>query len=140
MPTPPAGDMMNYNTERPLLRYTEYGRIVQKLINHAITIEDREQRNKVARYIVEVMAMLNNPAMRQNEEYRHKLWDHLIIMSEFKLDVDTPYPVPSPQDVTYHRPKRMDYPGNKIKNKTKTTDITARREKFSRNEPLCHVT
>ena len=118
LPAAPSGDMMNYNTERPQLKFTEYGRIVHKLIDHAVTIEDREQRNKAARYIIEVMAMLNNPAMRQNEEYRHKLWDHLIIMSDFKLDVDSPFPKPTPQDATYVRPKRMDYPGNKIKNPT----------------------
>ena len=77
---PKAGDMMNYNTERPQLKFSEYGRIVQKLIEHAVTIEDREQRNKAARYIIEVMGMLNNPAMRQNEEYRHKLCECKIVI------------------------------------------------------------
>jgi hypothetical protein len=110
--------MMNYNTERPHMRFTEYGRITQKLIDHTVTITDRDERNKAARYIVEVMAMLNNPMMRQNEEYRHKLWDHLIIMSDFKLDVDAPYPTPTPQDAAYVRPDAVPYPGNKIKNPT----------------------
>lgn len=109
---------MNYNTERPQLLFEEYGRITQKLINHAVTLEDREQRNKAARYIVEVMGMLNNPTMRQNDEYRHKLWDHLFAMSDFKLDVDSPYPIPTRQDITYQRPDPVPYPGNKIKNPT----------------------
>jgi len=109
---------MNYNTERRPLRYTEYGRIVQKLIDHACTLEDREERNKAARYIVEVMGMLSNPGLKGNEEFKHKLWDHLIIMSDFKLDVDTPYPPPSPQDASYQRPDPVPYPGNNIKNPT----------------------
>lgn len=127
-------DVMNYNTERPALKYSEYGRITQKLIEYACKLEDKEQRNKAARYIIEVMAMLNNPAMRQNEEYQHKLWDHLIIMSDFKLDVDSPYPKPTVQDATYQRPDPVPYPGNNIKNPTYGKNLQNFIEKGLREE------
>jgi hypothetical protein len=106
---------MEYNSQRPPLLISEYGRIVQKMIDHAITIPDREQRNRAARTIVSIMGMLN-PQLRDITDFKHKLWDHLFIMSDFKLDVDSPYPKPSPEIVKI-KPKPLSYPKQEIKYK-----------------------
>ncbi len=106
---------MEYNSQRPPLVISEYGRVVQKMIDHAITIPDREQRNKAARTIVSIMGMLN-PQLRDIADFKHKLWDHLFIMSDFKLDVDSPYPKPS-ADIGRIKPKPVPYPRQDIKYK-----------------------
>ncbi len=84
---------LEYNTQRNHLRIPEYGRSIQKMVDAAILIEDREKRNKVAVTIVNAMSMLN-PSVREITDYKQKLWDHLFIISDFKLDVDSPYPIP----------------------------------------------
>lgn len=84
-----------YNTERVKLYIPEYGRNVQKMVNYLKTIEDREKRNEQARAIIKVMEILN-PSVHLQEDYEHKLWDHLFIISGFDLDVDAPYPMPAP--------------------------------------------
>lgn len=85
-----------YNTERVKLYIPEYGRNVQKMVNYLKTIEDREKRNEQARAIIKVMEILN-PAVHLEEDFEHKLWDHLFIISGFDLDIDAPYPMPAPE-------------------------------------------
>lgn len=85
-----------YNTERVRLFIPEYGRNVQKMVAYLKTIEDREKRNEQARAIIKVMEILN-PSVHLQEDYEHKLWDHLYIISGFDLDVDSPYPAPAPE-------------------------------------------
>lgn len=104
---------MEYNSARNKLNIPEYGRNIQKLIEHAISLEDREERNKIANAIVVVMGQLN-PHLRDITDFKHKLWDHLFIISDFKLDVDSPYEKPTP--LTYKvKPKRVGYPSSAIK-------------------------
>lgn len=87
-----------YNTERVRLYIPEYGRNVQKMVNYLKTIEDREKRNEQARAIIKVMEILN-PAVHLEEDFEHKLWDHLYIISGFDLDIDAPYPMPEPESL-----------------------------------------
>ncbi|MDO7610138.1 MAG: DUF4290 domain-containing protein, partial [Crocinitomicaceae bacterium] len=91
----------------------EYGRNVQNMISHAMDIKDREERNRASQAIIEVMGQLN-PHLRDVDDYRHKLWTHLFLMSDFKLDVDSPYETPKPE-VLNERPDQMSYPSGKIK-------------------------
>lgn len=104
---------MKYNTLRPKLIISEYGRNVQQMVDQAVSIKDREERNKVVRYIISVMGQLN-PQLRDIGDFRHKLWDHLFIMSDFKLDVDSPYPIPTRESFET-KPDRLQYPNSKIK-------------------------
>ena len=99
---------LEYYAERPHLLIPEYGLHLQKLIVQATEIEDRSERNKAAQYIIKVMGSLN-PHLRDALDFQHKLWDHIFIMSDFKLDVDSPYPIPT-KDVIYLKPDRLDYP------------------------------
>ncbi len=108
---------MEYNTTRPHLRYTEYGRIIKSYVDYILTIEDREKRSRAAKQVVDMM-MMANPQFKNIEEYKLKLWDHLHIMSDFKLDVDSPYPVPSHEAAEFKRPEPLEYPNGKIKNRT----------------------
>jgi hypothetical protein len=93
------------------------------MIEYTLTIEDREKRSKAANAIVSIMALLN-PHLREITDYKHKLWDHLFIISNFKLDVEAPYPMPSP-DTLMEKPKRIPYPSKNIKYKHygKTTEL-----------------
>ena len=99
---------LEYNAERPHLIIPEYGRHLQKLIDNATGIEDKEKRNKVAKYIIQVMGSLN-PHLRDVPDFQHKLWDQIFIMSDFKLDVESPYPIPT-RDVIHLKPERLAYP------------------------------
>ena len=101
---------LEYNAERPYLIIPEYGRHLQKLIDSATAIENREERNKAAKYIIQVMGNLN-PHLRDVLDFQHKLWDQLFIMSDFRLDVDSPYPIPS-REVLQLRPDVLKYPQN----------------------------
>ena len=101
-------DQLEYNGERRHLMIPEYGRHLQKLIDQATLIEPREERNKAARYIIKVMGSLN-PHLRDVPDFQHKLWDQIFIMSNFKLDVDSPYPIPT-REVINLKPERLDYP------------------------------
>lgn len=87
-----------YNTERVRLYIPEYGRNVQKMVDYLKTIEDRDKRNEQAKAVIKVMEIIN-PAVKLQEDYEHKLWDHLHIISGFSLDVDSPYPVPAPESL-----------------------------------------
>jgi len=99
---------MEYNTTREILPITEYGRNIKKMIDYAITVEDREKRNRMAKTIINVMSQVN-PQMRDNSEFRHKLWDHLFFISDFKLEVDSPFPLPSKIFID-HKPEKINYP------------------------------
>ena len=103
-------DNLEYNTEREHLIIPEYGRHIQKMVNQAIAMEDREERNKCANSIIAVMGNLN-PHLRDVPDFQHKLWDQLFMISDFKLDVDAPYPIPSPEELA-ERPQPLAYPQN----------------------------
>ena len=99
----------DYNSSRKKLILPEYGRNIQKMVNHIKTIEDREERNKAARTVIAVMGNLN-PHLRDVADFKHKLWDHLAIIADFDLDIESPYPWPEaeslqskPQKVPYHQ-------------------------------------
>lgn len=106
---------MEYNTQLPRLIIPEYGRNIQGMIEYCCTIKDRDERNLCARAIIQVMGQIN-PPLRDVADYNHKLWDHLFIISQFKLDVDSPYPMPDPESFM-EKPKRLDYPKGRIKYK-----------------------
>jgi hypothetical protein len=108
----PSVESVEYNTRREKLIISEYGRNVQKMVEHALTIEDREKRTRFANTIINVMGYLN-PQLRDTVDYKHKLWDHLFLISQFKLDVDAPYPIPAP-DSGRMRPARVPYPSSDI--------------------------
>lgn len=104
---------MEYNSGRGPLIISEYGRNIQKMIEFTCALKDREERNTAAQAIVGVMGALN-PHLRDITDFKHKLWDHLFIISNFKLDVDSPYPMPSPQTLKV-KPKKVPYPSHKIR-------------------------
>ncbi|NNF18382.1 MAG: DUF4290 domain-containing protein [Flavobacteriaceae bacterium] len=101
---------LEYNTERSQLIIPEYGRHFQKMVDYAVSIEDKEERNKVAQAIISVMGNLQ-PHLRDVPDFQHKLWDQLFIMSDFKLDVDSPFPITS-QETLQQRPDPLEYPQN----------------------------
>lgn len=103
----------DYNTRRPKMVIPEYGRNIQKMIDHAMTVENKEERNKIANAIISVMGQLN-PHLRDIADFKHKLWDHLFIISDFKLDVDSPYPLPDREAIA-KKPEKLAYPENNIK-------------------------
>ena len=97
----------DYNTTRGKMAIPEYGRNIHKMVNHILTIEDREERNKAARSIISIMGNMN-PHLRDINDFKHKLWDHLAIISDFKLDIDSPYPAPELSTLT-EKPKPGPY-------------------------------
>lgn len=104
---------MEYNTKREQLAIPEYGRHVQEMINHAVTLADKKEQQKCVDAIIAFMGQMN-PHLRDVKEFTHKLWDHLHIMSDFKLDVNSPYPKPKIEKLA-EKPKKMNYPKNKIR-------------------------
>jgi len=103
-------DQLQYNTEREHLIIPEYGRHMQKMINHAKSRETKEERNKLAESIIAVMGNLQ-PHLRDVPDFQHKLWDQLFIMSDFELDADSPFEKPS-REVLEAKPEPLDYPQN----------------------------
>ena len=103
-------DTLQYNTQRSPLRIPEYGRHIQKMVDQATEQPKKEQRNKMAHAIIGVMGNLN-PHLRDVPDFQHKLWDQLFIMSDFLLDVDSPYPIPE-KEVLTARPNPLSYPQN----------------------------
>ena len=99
---------MQYNTTRNGLAMREYGRHVQKMIEHVLTIEDPERRQANSYAVIELMGFLN-PHLKNVEDFRHKLWDHLFLISDFKLEVNSPYPIPTREQLS-ERPKPLPYP------------------------------
>lgn len=102
----------NYNYTRRKLFLPEYGRHIQEMVDSLLLIEDRQERTRQAKAVIAVMGNLNS-TLRDSEDFKHKLWDHLYIMSDFKLDVDSPYQQPSREDLTL-TPKRLQYPQTRI--------------------------
>ncbi|RNL92292.1 DUF4290 domain-containing protein [Sinomicrobium pectinilyticum] len=103
-------DNLEYNTERERLIIPEYGRHIQKMIDYAVSIDNREERNKVARAIIGVMGNLN-PHLRDVPDFQHKLWDQLFIISDFRLDADSPFPKPE-RELLEQKPEPLNYPQN----------------------------
>ena len=106
---------MEYNTAQPKMIIPEYGRNIQKMIAHAVGVKNQAERNKVAQAIIQVMGQLN-PHLRDVTDFKHKLWDHLFIISDFKLDVDSPYPKPT-AETFQTKPEKLKYPSNDIRYK-----------------------
>ena len=102
----------NYNYTRQKLYLPEYGRHIHEMIDSLLRIEDRAERTRQAKAVIAVMGNLN-PLLRDTADFKHKLWDHLFIMSDFKLDVDSPYPQPSRQDLEL-KPKKLRYTQSRI--------------------------
>ncbi len=99
---------MEYNTSRNHLIMKEYGRHIQRMIEFLLSIEDREERQRNAYAVIELMGFLN-PHLKNVEDFRHKLWDHLFLISNFELDVDSPYPIPTRESLSA-RPDPLPYP------------------------------
>jgi len=97
----------DYNTQRKRMALPEYGRNVQKMVDHIKTIEDRDERNRAAKTIISIMGNLN-PHLRDIGDFKHKLWDHLALIASFELDIDSPYPVPEPAKFV-EKPKQIPY-------------------------------
>ncbi|ASE62592.1 DUF4290 domain-containing protein [Chryseobacterium indologenes] len=99
---------MEYNTQKTQLHMPEYGRIIQQLVERCKELPTKEERNEMAMAIIDFMGQ-RNPQLRDEENYKHKLWDHLFILSDYDLDVDSPYPFPTMEQLA-EKPKRMEYP------------------------------
>ncbi len=107
--------MMNYdyNTQRKRMALPEYGRNVQKMVDHIKTIRDRDERNRAAKTIIQIMGNLN-PHLRDVGDFKHKLWDHLAIIADFDLDIDSPYPTPEASKLN-EKPKEIPYRQGEIR-------------------------
>ena len=98
---------MEYNTQQRRLPLPEYGRSVQNMVDHALTIEDREERQRCANTIINIMGSMF-PQLRDVEDFRNKLWDHLAIMADFKLDIDYPVEIVRKESLEV-KPERIPY-------------------------------
>lgn len=103
---------LDYNTQREKLILPEYGREVQNMVDHAVSLTDKDERQQCAETIVAIMARMF-PQSRENEDVQRKMWDHLAIMSNFKLDIDYPYDVSQAAKI-YAKPEPLKYPMNRI--------------------------
>ena len=99
---------MEYNTTRNHLIMKEYGRHIQKMVEYLLSIENKEERQRNAYAVIELMGFLN-PHLKNVEDFRHKLWDHLFLISDFTLDVESPYPIPT-RETLKARPENLSYP------------------------------
>ena len=99
---------MEYNTQRKKMELPEYGRSVQNMVDHALTIEDREERQRCANTIINIMGGMF-PHLRDVPDFKHKLWDHLAIMADFKLDIDYPFEIVKKEDLVV-KPEQLEYP------------------------------
>ena len=99
---------MEYNTQRKKMELPEYGRSVQNMVDHALTIEDREERQRCANTIINIMGGMF-PHLRDVPDFKHKLWDHLAIMADFKLDIDYPFEIVKKEDLVV-KPEQLAYP------------------------------
>lgn len=106
-------EMPEYNTDRGFMQISEYGRNIQKMVEVAVAEPDRDKRNRLAGALIQLMGMLN-PHLRDVADYKHKLWDHLFVISDFKLDVDSPYPIPTRESIAI-KPDMMKYPQRRIR-------------------------
>ncbi|MBK1438918.1 DUF4290 domain-containing protein [Parapedobacter sp. ISTM3] len=105
----------DYNSTRPKLILAEYGRNVQNMVDYITTLPTKEERNNHAQVVIDMMGFLN-PHLRDVADFKHKLWDHLHIISDFKIDVDSPYPIPE-RDAIHPKPELLDYPQHRIRYK-----------------------
>lgn len=105
--------IFDYNSTRPKLILAEYGRNVQNMVDYICTLTDRDERNRLAQVVIDMMGFLN-PHLRDVSDFKHKLWDHLYIISDFKIDVDSPYPIPTKENV-HHKPEILNYPNHQIR-------------------------
>jgi hypothetical protein len=104
--------MNDYNTQRERLILKEYGRNVQMLVNYLSTIQDKEERNQSAKALVDLMKQIN-PSIKEGSEDNQKLWDDLIIMSDFRIDIDSPFPAPK-KELLYKKPEKLGYKDKNI--------------------------
>ncbi len=104
---------LKYNSQQEKLILPEYGRNIQQMVDYCVTIEDREERTRCAYTIIQIMGNLF-PQIRDSEDYKHKLWDHLAIMSDFKLDIDFPYEIVKKENLVT-KPQRIPYKLEHIK-------------------------
>jgi hypothetical protein len=102
---------MEYNSARERLMIPEYGRNIQKMIEYALTLDSKEKRTEAALSIIRVMGQVN--PLTKEDDSPQKLWDHMFIISGYQLDVDSPYPVPSPEKLT-SKPDNIPYPSSKM--------------------------
>ena len=124
---------LEYNATRQDLVLPEYGRHLHKLIDQVVLIVDRETRNKAANYVIDIMGSMN-PHLRDVPDFQHKLWDQLFKMSKFKLDVDSPYPIPNADSISI-KPAALSYPQNFPKYRFYGNNITYMIEKALSWEP-----
>lgn len=113
--------MLRYNTQLTRLVLPEYGRNIQRMVDHCVTIPDREERNRCARSVITAMGNLF-PALRDSDASRHKLWDHLAVMSGFKLDIDWPCEVIT-ADRLSRKPEKVPYPASRIRRRQYGRDL-----------------
>lgn len=99
---------MEYNTTRNHLVMREYGRHIQKMVEYLMSLEDNEKRQKNAKSVIELMGFLN-PHLKNVEDFRHMLWDHLFLIADFKLEVESPYPIPT-KETLKAKPSPLKYP------------------------------
>jgi len=112
---------MEYNTTRDKMRIGEYGRNIQKMVQIIIAEEDRDKRTKMAKVLVQIMGQMN-PTIRESGDFKHKLWDHLHIIADFKLDIDAPYPAPT-KEMLEAKPDQIAYSENNIRYKMYGSNI-----------------
>lgn len=103
----------DYNTQRKRMALPEYGRNVQKMVDHIKTIKDMDDRTRAARSVIQIMGNLN-PNLRDSGDVKHKLWDHLTIIADFELDINSPYPPPE-KEVLQEKPKPVGYKKGEVK-------------------------
>src|ERR1700732_4251371 len=105
----------DYNSTRNKLILSEYGRNVQNMVKYIVALPTKEERNRYAQVVIDLMGFLN-PHLRDVADFKHKLWDHLHIISNFEIDVDSPYPKPSPEAIHF-KPEPLRYPHQRIRYK-----------------------
>jgi hypothetical protein len=105
----------DYNSTRNKLILSEYGRNVQNMVKYIVALPTKEERNRYAQVVIDLMGFLN-PHLRDVADFKHKLWDHLHIISDFQIDVDAPYPKPTPEAI-HLKPQPLRYPHQRIKYK-----------------------
>ena len=103
----------DYNTQRKRMALPEYGRNVQRMVDHVKTLKDRDERNRAAKTVIQVMGNLN-PHLRDISDFKHKLWDHLSIIAELDLDIDSPYPAPEASKLV-EKPNTIPYSQGNIR-------------------------
>jgi Domain of unknown function (DUF4290) len=112
---PQATPIFDYNSTRNKLILSEYGRNVQNMVKYIVALPTKEERNRYAQVVIDLMGFLN-PHLRDVADFKHKLWDHLHIISDFKIDVDSPYPKPEIEAI-HMKPEPLKYPHQRIKYK-----------------------